>query len=109
MVLRRVLVTLMAVGWMTLGFLSDNVPHIDESVWVFLCSIVAGSALALVRWRSHFALNVYTAGAATVGTLRSVVYIADSGSWGPAIVWALFMLTTVVAWSYINSDDRLVR
>ena len=93
---RRWLAAALAAAWLTLGFLSDSVPGYSEPIWVLLCGVAAGSALALARWSTRYALLRYTLIAGFIGASRSAFY-ATEGIWGPAVVWAILLLTTVAA------------
>jgi len=93
---RRALVGVLAAAWLALGFLSDSVPEFNEPVWVVACSAAAGSAIALAKWTTRYALARYTAIAAAIGVARSASYAHD-GAWGPAMVWLILLTTTVVA------------
>jgi hypothetical protein len=88
--------TCIAVAWIWLGFLSDNVPWFDESTWIILCSIAGGAALALARHTTFFALARYAIIATLVGFTRSLAYISI-GAWGPFFVWTLVCLTTTLS------------
>lgn len=103
---RRLLMIPIGIFWVLLGFLSDNVPAFNELFWIFMCSIVGGSAFALARWNSLHALEMYCIGVIVVGTIRSLSYILDGGSWGPGLVWAIVAGSTMIIWSYIYQEVK---
>jgi hypothetical protein len=99
---RRLMIVALAGAWVGLGFTSDNVPMFNEDVWVVLCTMCAGAALALARWRSAFALRSYILISVSIGILRSAAY-ADEGLLNPMFVWAIVTLTTVIAYYAVTA------
>lgn len=95
-----------ATGWLVLGRHSDRVPWGSALFWATICAVVAGSAMAVGRYRTVFALRSYVVMSSVVGAIRSTAYLADN-SGGPAAVWFLFTLTTLG--SYLMYVDRLER
>jgi hypothetical protein len=95
-VVRRLLVIILAGAWLALGFLSDSVPWFSEPTWIVLCSIAAGSALALARYTTMYSLRRYVIIATLVGVLRSAAY-GLNGAYGPMCVWLILLSTTIAA------------
>jgi hypothetical protein len=95
----------LAVSWVFLGFHSDNVPYGSEGFWLGACGVAAGSAVAVARYRSPFALRAYCAVVVIIGAIRSAAYLIGAGAGGPAAVWAIMSFT--VALGYINVDRAI--
>lgn len=83
-----------AVGWITLGQHSDNVPWGSELFWVATTGVAAGAAIAAARYRTVFSLRSYVFISSAIGALRSLAYLSSDAG-GPAAVWFLFALTTL--------------
>ena len=86
----------LAFSWLMLGLNSDRTPWLSDTVWIIACTIVAGTALALARWQTRYALIRYTIAAVTVGILRSIAYLTTNAA-GPAFVWLIVTVTTIAA------------
>jgi len=103
----RVLVAVMAAlatGWLILGPNSDSVPWGSDTIWMIVCALAAGAALAVARYRTLFALRSYVVITALIGAARSFAYLSDNAG-GPAAVW--FILTVTTIGGYLEYTDKL--
>jgi len=97
----------MAVGWIVLGENSDNVPLLSEPVWHIATGFAAGSAIAVGWYRSIFAARLYLVVVTVIGVARSFAYLTERDAGGPAAVWFLFTLTSLIC--LVLLTDRLRR
>jgi hypothetical protein len=96
----------MAGAWLFLGFNSQNVPWGSSSFWIGACSIAAGAAVAVARYRTLFALRSYCVIVVLIGIVRSSAYVVYSGTNGPAAVWVIVSLTTAIGYINVNRTIR---
>lgn len=92
----------MCAAWVVLGFNSQNVPFGSSGFWLGACGLAAGSAFAVARFRTMFALRSYCFLVVMIGAVRSIAYVVNADTNGPAAVWAILALTTLIGYINVN-------
>jgi hypothetical protein len=96
----------LAAAWVTLGFNSENVPYGSRGFWLLACGLAAGSSVAVAWYRTLFALRSYCVIVIAIGTIRSVAYMVNLDTNGPAAVWAIMALTTAIGYINVNRSMK---
>lgn len=99
--MRRLLFVALAVAWVVVGALSSETHGFDTDVWVLWCSMIAGSAIAIARHGTTFALRTHLILVAAAAVV-SAWSLAEIGRYRASGVWAVILAQALLVNWYVS-------
>lgn len=88
---------LLAASWTALGFLSYQTPGLPHPIWIMFGGIVAGTSVALARWRSMYAFKVHVITVVCYGVTRTILLTTQAENRIAVIaVWSIIIVKAVI-------------
>ena len=88
-------------AWFGVGWFG-HAPILSDAAWFAVCAVPAGTAVAVARHLSRYALASFVWASLIVAVARSVAYLSD-GIKGPLFVWIIVSALVLLV------RDRLIR
>ena len=103
-VVDRLLFAALAIMWSLLGWSSRTdsvIPWAGTGFWLAGCTVVAGTAIAVVRYQSQFALRAYLTAVVGIAAARSIAYLTVE-RWTPLEVWIIVALSSTLVFEKLR-------